>query len=379
MSSILETLTGLLASAATHTKYKQQTAMLSLQFTEASCHGLDDESRLKLEADVKNLRIPGVTVDRFLNRGSLGCTYVGTVGADAVVVKVLSAERIKGLKREMSIVRGICTGLSMINATIPAVVENLAANVDAETDYVREAQMHERFFQAFGDASLVRIPKIYRHLSSAQHLVMEYVDMKPLPLVDVRSLSAEAVMRIGDALVRFNAATLYTHSLIYGDMNPGNILVSADGAVTVVDFGCCEVLSHTDLATLSELMHVGRGQTFQGFLDSCRHLHVSCNIPDLQLLYDFIKRQGRPFCKAHSGEFTREWFHTLTDDIPFNVILGIKFHPKSSLALRSLYGLSAILTHLGYRGDAHGITVATIHDHFAVKAREDTDMWVEDT
>lgn len=117
----------------------------------------------------------------------------------------------------------------------------------------KEVCNHRRLTHAnvvrFIDVSQIRnyfcIRMEYAGSRNLQYLLLK-AKGAPLPLKDVRSYSAQMYSALG-----------YCHSMDVGhrDVHPGNLVVSHDGAVFLVDFGDSEALSYADHAEPSAGIH----------------------------------------------------------------------------------------------------------------------------
>ena len=84
-----------------------------------------------------------------------------------------------------------------------------------EIDYLNEATNAERFAKDFKDISWVRIPGVYRDLSTPRVLVMEYVESLKLTDIDqVESLGLDKELlakRTADSFLRQIVTTSFFH------------------------------------------------------------------------------------------------------------------------------------------------------------------------
>lgn len=102
------------------------------------------------------------------------------------------------------------------------------------------------------------------------YLVMEFVEGECLEhLLDThRSLSEYDATRIAMALLEI-LEHLHSHGIIYRDMKPGNVIVTRDGRIVLVDFGISRLFTtgkSTDTVIVgtpgfASPEHYGRGQT----------------------------------------------------------------------------------------------------------------------
>ena len=106
-----------------------------------------------------------------------------------------------------------------------------------ELDFTRERRNMEQFTAAFSENDKVRIPQVFPEFCSERVLVMEWMDGAPLA-------SPERVRASGLDLAEItrNGAEMYLemvfqHGFYHADPHPGNLLLMADGAIGLLDFG----------------------------------------------------------------------------------------------------------------------------------------------
>ncbi len=118
-------------------------------------------------------------------------------------------------------------------------VDEFVAGFVEELDFDAEARNHQRFYQRSLRAGLWRVPELYS--SSRRILEMEYLgDAASLPRALAR-LPKRARRKFQTRLVeQLSYAVLY-HAFVYreihGDLHPGNVMVSADGTLNLIDWG----------------------------------------------------------------------------------------------------------------------------------------------
>ncbi|MBL8227612.1 MAG: serine/threonine protein kinase [Bryobacterales bacterium] len=113
---------------------------------------------------------------------------------------------------------------------------------------VDDPEIGERFHRERDILAALDHPNIARYLdggttsSGSPYLVMEYVEGLPLDqYCDSRELDVAARLRLFDSLC---AAVHYLHmrGVVHRDLKPSNILVTADGAVKLLDFGIAKLM-----------------------------------------------------------------------------------------------------------------------------------------
>jgi predicted unusual protein kinase regulating ubiquinone biosynthesis (AarF/ABC1/UbiB family) len=116
------------------------------------------------------------------------------------------------------------------------VVEDLKQGIRAELDYEREAAAQQRFADLYAGHAFVRIPRVYRELSTGRVLVQEYIEGRPF--AEAADLPQAARDEAAEKIFRFAFGNFYRHHLFNGDPHPGNYLLCDDGRIAFLDFGC---------------------------------------------------------------------------------------------------------------------------------------------
>jgi predicted unusual protein kinase regulating ubiquinone biosynthesis (AarF/ABC1/UbiB family) len=119
---------------------------------------------------------------------------------------------------------------------IGPILEDLKEGIRGELDYRREAAWQERFGELYAGHAFVRVPKVYRELSTGRVLVQELLHGRPFAAA--RELPQPERDRVAEIVFRFVFGTFYRHRLFNGDPHPGNYLLLDDGRVGFLDYGC---------------------------------------------------------------------------------------------------------------------------------------------
>ena len=132
-------------------------------------------------------------------------------------------------------VEGVFPDTEVYNPT--GIVKDFARQIRKELDFTREARAAERVRHNFRDVTGIHVPGIYWEYSSPRLLVMEFVE-------GVRIDNPEAISAMGldpHVIVErgFQAylKMIFEDGFFHGDPHPGNLLVTKDGTIVVMDFG----------------------------------------------------------------------------------------------------------------------------------------------
>ncbi|HYJ09450.1 MAG TPA: AarF/UbiB family protein [Polyangiaceae bacterium] len=160
----------------------------------------------------------------------------------ALAVKVLYPEIERLVRIDLGVLRSL---LPVIRLLLPVsraerVLDQLAAMLARETDYVHERENIERLRAIFAGRSDVVIPVVEDELTSAGVLSMSFEsgvkinDQKALAGIGVEP---EALAKL---LVGCYFTMLFQHRVFHADPHPGNFLVRSGPQLIILDYGAVE-------------------------------------------------------------------------------------------------------------------------------------------
>jgi predicted unusual protein kinase regulating ubiquinone biosynthesis (AarF/ABC1/UbiB family) len=143
-----------------------------------------------------------------------------------------------------------------------------------ELDYRKELAHLHLFRTLIADQPLLVVPEPVPDYSTANVLTMERLsgkkvtDVGPLGLMDIDGPA------LADALFRFTLTTLLRHGVLHADPHPGNLLVTDDGRMAIIDLGMIARLPRrvqTHLVRLLIAIGDGDGEGAAGVLAGMGH------------------------------------------------------------------------------------------------------------
>jgi ubiquinone biosynthesis protein len=120
------------------------------------------------------------------------------------------------------------------------VANELAAFVELELDFEREASSTDRVRANLASDPTIVVPHVYR--ATRRILILEFLHGTPLSnpaALRARSVDLRATLR---RIATLYATMIFEHGFFHGDPHPGNILVLDDGRLGLLDFGLAKDL-----------------------------------------------------------------------------------------------------------------------------------------
>lgn len=178
-----------------------------------------------------------------VHRATLRPDRIGTLenGTTDVVVKI----RHPGIERTLETDLDILAGLAQLaerledfrNYQPTLIVREMSRTMRRELDFEREERNLAQFRSLFDREEGIVIPEPVRELCSPRMLTMERIEGTQL-----RTLRDHPVVGLDLAEVARTGANLYlkmifNHGFYHADPHPGNLLITADGRLGLLDFG----------------------------------------------------------------------------------------------------------------------------------------------
>lgn len=174
---------------------------------------------------------------------SLGQVHRGyTKSGRDVVVKVQRPEVRETVRADMAL---LAQGAELIDRRTSAgerigtgdLLAQFRRSIADELDYRKELAHLERFGELVADEELLTVPVPVRDYSTSRVLTMEFIagrkvtELGPIDLLDIDG------PRMADALFRFFLDTLLNEGYLHADPHPGNLLVTPEGQLAIIDLG----------------------------------------------------------------------------------------------------------------------------------------------
>lgn len=311
-----------------------------------------------------------------LAAASIGQVHTATLAdGTPVVLKVLRPGIHDVVAADLQLMRwlaGIADAhLSNLGFNAEDVVEEFARQIQRETDLTLECESTTRMAEDFADDENIGFPKVYKHLSSRNVLVLEHVQGTLLSDLDVQTLDESQrttlVQNAADAVFRQCLSLGFFHA----DPHPGNIFVHEDMSLTFID---CGMVGQIDPRSAQQLAQITHG-TIEAELD--RVVRTAIQIADADPAYAddrgfrsdvwrFIDHfKAGTLESIRMGKLLDEFFGVLRDHglrCPADIVYLIK-------SLTTIEGVAqAIAPDFDLVGHVRPYVTKLIHQRFGFKA-----------
>jgi len=159
-----------------------------------------------------------------------------------LAVKVLYPDIERLVRIDLGVLRSLLPVVKLLLpvSRVERVLDQLAAMLSRETDYVHERQNIERMRTIFAGRRDVVVPQVEAELTNAGVLAMSFesgVKISDREALAGIGVEPEAVAKL---LVGCYFTMLFQHRLFHADPHPGNFLVRSGPQLVILDYGAVE-------------------------------------------------------------------------------------------------------------------------------------------
>ncbi len=232
---------------------------------------------------------------------------------------------------------------------LPLLTE-LTTHLGYELDFQREADSGERVRALFADDDHVKVPEVIREWSTKRVLVMEFV--RGIKITERARLEAAGLepAEVLQDLMGVYVRMILAAGFFQADPHPGNLLVTPEGRVVVLDFGLAKELPEGFGMGLFELMFSLMTFNETAMIRAFQELGFGSKTGQTDPFLLIARRMiSRSDTGAFEGEFTEEMTDELFDAIREDPIVQV---PSDFVLVARVFSLLSGIAHsLGSRAN----------------------------
>lgn len=168
--------------------------------------------------------------------------------------------------------------------------QEMTAIIGDELNFRKELNNGLYFQQRYANFTSVRIPTYYAEYSTRRVLVMEWIE--GAKITDISFLNDHHIDRkqLAERLFNMFLEQLLKEGKFHADPHPGNILVTADGTIVLLDFGMVGTIRRQDTLAIRQLIEGILIEDYQQVIQALDQLGFLLPYADRELLTDVLKR-----------------------------------------------------------------------------------------
>lgn len=177
------------------------------------------------------------------NAASIGQVHLAEKDGKKLAVKIQYPGIAESISSDLKMARPLAVQLLNLNdADIDRYFSEVEYKLIEESDYDLELKRSIEITKACAHIPDLFFPKYYPEYSSNRILTMDWIEGLHLKEFLDTNPSQEIRNKIGQALWDFYDYQMHTLRQVHADPHPGNFLMTADGRLGIIDFGCIKVI-----------------------------------------------------------------------------------------------------------------------------------------
>jgi predicted unusual protein kinase regulating ubiquinone biosynthesis (AarF/ABC1/UbiB family) len=236
-------------------------------------------------------------------------------GGEPVAVKVQYPDIEDVVRTDLANMRRACRIYEFVAPQpleLMPLLSELTTHIGYELDFRREADSADRVRSLFADDDRVVVPAVHREWSTRRLLVMELVG--GIKVTDKAALEAAGLepAEVVQDLMRIFVRMILAAGFFQADPHPGNLFVTPDGRIVILDFGLAKELPEGFGLGLFELMFSMMTLNESAMIRAFRELGFQTRTGDPGT---FLQIARRMLERSDSGRFEGEFTEDMTDEL----------------------------------------------------------------
>lgn len=243
------------------------------------------------------------------NAASIGQVHRATKEGKKLAVKIQYPGVASSIRSDLAIVKPIA--LKMFNLKgkdTDRYFEEVENKLLEETDYLQELQSSQQISEAAQDIPNLIFPKYYPKWTTYKILTMDWMEGIHLSeYVSQSHLDPQQRNLLGQTLWDFYMFQIHGLRKVQADPHPGNFMVSKQGELIAIDFGCVKEIPeefYTPYFELSKKENIENEETFVKLLTELEILLNTDTEEETRYFTELFQRMMRLFTKPfHDKHF----------------------------------------------------------------------------
>ena len=178
-----------------------------------------------------------------INAASIGQVHKAVKDGKTLAVKIQYPGVADSILSDLAMVKPIAMKMFNIKGEHSEVYfKEVEGKLLEETDYLLEIEQSKEVVAACSHIPNLLFPRYYKDFSSKQIITMDWMDGIHLSEFAKINTNPEVANQLGQALWDFYLYQMHVLKKVHADPHPGNFLVSDEGKLIAIDFGCMKTI-----------------------------------------------------------------------------------------------------------------------------------------
>jgi predicted unusual protein kinase regulating ubiquinone biosynthesis (AarF/ABC1/UbiB family) len=178
--------------------------------------------------------------------------------------------------------------------SIEAVISEFSSMILKEVSLNQERVNLEKFSKTYADMD-VKFPKAYETISCDDALVMSFEDGFRFDDADALSANNIDIIPLIETLVKFYTEQMLVRGFFHADPHPGNLLISKEGKLILLDFGMVKRVPNDTRIAIIELIKAANEQDYERYVSASKRLGTVAYDAPTSELAEFTERMFEIF------------------------------------------------------------------------------------
>jgi len=224
-------------------------------------------------------KFPNEIFDAFnseaINAASIGQVHKASKNGKQLAVKIQYPGVADSILSDLAMVKPIAMKMFNIKGEHSEVYfKEVEGKLLEETNYVLEIEQSQEVVAACEHIPNLQFPRYYADWSSRQIITMDWMEGIHLSEFTKINTNQDIANTLGQALWDFYLFQIHKLKKVHADPHPGNFLVSEEGQLIALDFGCMKLLPEDFYTPYFELFNIDVLEDPKSFHDKLLELEI---------------------------------------------------------------------------------------------------------
>ena len=286
-------------------------------------------------------QLPSQIFDTFnlnsVNAASIGQVHLAEKDGKKLAVKIQYPGVAESISSDLALVKPIAIKMFNIKGKdSDKYFKEVENKLVEETNYILEVKQSKEIVKACKHIPNLKFPEYYEDLSSERIITMDWMEGEHLSEFTAHNTNQEVANKIGQALWDFYMYQMHVLKKVHADPHPGNFLVSKNGELIALDFGCMKIVPEDFYTPYFELAKKESLENKDIFTKKMFELEI-LREDDSKEELDFFSAMFHEFLSLFTKPFHVDTFD-FSDPEFFNAISEMGQRYSKSTELRKMNG-----------------------------------------
>ncbi|MEQ8359313.1 MAG: AarF/ABC1/UbiB kinase family protein [Cytophagales bacterium] len=194
-----------------------------------------------------------------VNAASIGQVHKATKDGKEFAVKVQYPGVAESVKSDLKMAKPFAMRLMNVRGKdLDKYMNEVEERLTEETDYELELKRSVEISEACKDIGDVIFPKYYAEFSARKILTMDWIQGDHIKEWLQSNPDQKMRNKVGQIMWDFYDYQVHKLKMVHADPHPGNFLITSDGKLAILDFGCVKVIPEDFYINYFKLLRADR-------------------------------------------------------------------------------------------------------------------------